>query len=133
MLKAMIGGIRAVTAASCVLIAIAYLFAIFFRQMAFHLNVEGDRVFADVPHSMFVLLSQAMIPDNQVLLAALFHQSWYLGLFGLCFFFLTAITIMNMIVGLMCEVMHCAATEGQQSQTYEAMSVKIKEVIGRID
>merc|ERR1719324_1277227 len=76
---------------------------------------------------------QGMMPDNGDLMSELGSQEWYLGLFFFVFIFLGALTIMNMLIGILCEVVDSVAEEENEAMELEKVSAEIRSVLEDVD
>ena len=110
MIKGMVVGMRSVAATLVMLLSITYLFAVLFRQLSDGSEI-GEEYFSSVPMAIYSLLCEATVPDNGETMTNLGIQEWYLGIMFAVFLLLTSLTILNMLVGVMCEVMTAVSKE----------------------
>lgn len=103
MIKGMLAGLRSVSIASFLLLCITYVFAIAFRLLTSDTTVGGEH-FRTVPRSAYTLLIEGMMPDNGSMMDLLANESWALGFVFFIFIFMASLTIMNMLIGILCEV-----------------------------
>lgn len=136
MLKGIVKGIRAVTSATVVLFVFTYVFAITFVSLAKDTPMleEGEEdVFQNVREAILRLTCESLFPDNSPLIYALLERNIALAFLCIFFFFLTSFTIMNMVVGMMCEVVADVARDSNESATFAELADKLKELYAEID
>lgn len=97
------------------------------------LVVSSKILFDSVPSALSLLLLDSLFPDQSQLVKDLYSEKPYLGILCFFFFFLTSFTIMNMVVGVMCEVIAGVAKERDENLLYEQLSSKLQEVCDDID
>jgi len=85
------------------LTSITYIFALIFRQLTKG-DAIGERYFRDVPSAMATLLLKGIIPDMEQLIDSLGDASYFFGVFGLLFVLLASLIVMNMLVGILVQV-----------------------------
>merc|ERR1711970_1154913 len=103
MIKGMKAATRSVFFTLLLLIIIMYVFAIAFVQLADGTDV-GLSHFEAVPESMFTLLIYGVLLDNVGFLTKALGGEYVLASLFLLFILLAALTVMNMLVGVLCEV-----------------------------
>eukprot|EP00441_Pelagodinium_beii_P035387 CAMPEP_0197635762 /NCGR_PEP_ID=MMETSP1338-20131121/11487_1 /TAXON_ID=43686 ORGANISM="Pelagodinium beii, Strain RCC1491" /NCGR_SAMPLE_ID=MMETSP1338 /ASSEMBLY_ACC=CAM_ASM_000754 /LENGTH=614 /DNA_ID=CAMNT_0043207887 /DNA_START=356 /DNA_END=2200 /DNA_ORIENTATION=- len=116
LLKGVRSALRSVFFTLCLLLIVLYIFGIAFTQVTSGSQV-GDDFFPFVTESMKTLLIYGTLLDNVAgLMLALQQESvWYWWLF-LLFILLAALTVMNMLIGVLCEVVGAvAATEKEEN------------------
>lgn len=96
---------RSVFFTFCLLAVIIYIFAVAFRQ----LTAESDDpvvelYFRSVPYTMKALFVYAIIPDMAPFLDNIGAMHIALGLLAMFFVILSTITVMNMLIGVLVEV-----------------------------
>eukprot|EP00928_Gymnodinium_smaydae_P026269 TRINITY_DN20688_c0_g3_i1.p1 TRINITY_DN20688_c0_g3~~TRINITY_DN20688_c0_g3_i1.p1 ORF type:complete len:726 (+),score=127.24 TRINITY_DN20688_c0_g3_i1:39-2216(+) len=108
MLKGIVVASRSVFFTLLLLVLIMYLFAICVRQLADQVSEPGDAFmgekFYSVPVSMWTLLLDGVLPDNAGLILDCAAVHPVLGVITIIFVLLAALTVMNMLVGVLCEV-----------------------------
>jgi len=93
---------------------IIYFFAIVFRQVTSDTEI-GDRYFPSVTASMSTLLLDGVIPDQALLVRENDSSHFLLGVLVVMFILLATLTVMNMLVGVLCEVVSVvSAVEKEQ-------------------
>jgi hypothetical protein len=86
-----------------------------------------------VPKTVYALLLQAVGPDNEGMMSEISEVRWTLGVFFAVFLFLSAITIMNMLVGILCEAMTTVAQQEQDAADLKRMSALLRQILTRLD
>eukprot|EP00929_Paragymnodinium_shiwhaense_P003056 TRINITY_DN10345_c0_g1_i1.p1 TRINITY_DN10345_c0_g1~~TRINITY_DN10345_c0_g1_i1.p1 ORF type:complete len:634 (+),score=116.42 TRINITY_DN10345_c0_g1_i1:66-1967(+) len=119
MIKGILTGLRSVAASLILLGSFTYLFAILFRQLA--ADTTAGEHFATVPESAYALFVQSCLPDNGDFMNMLFFEHWYLGCLFVFFMGIASMTIMNMLIGVMCEVMRVVSDDKQNQLLREKM------------
>lgn len=132
MVKGLVAGLRSVMITFVLLMIVTYIFAIIFRQLTFGSDV-GDSYFQSVPYAVYTLLIQGMLPDNLGLMEALRKDNWYIVIVFFLFLFFTALTFMNMLIGILCDVVSGVAGEEKFNAEMEHMRSKLQHVLNDID
>eukprot|EP00927_Polykrikos_kofoidii_P034234 TRINITY_DN2906_c0_g1_i2.p1 TRINITY_DN2906_c0_g1~~TRINITY_DN2906_c0_g1_i2.p1 ORF type:complete len:843 (+),score=124.19 TRINITY_DN2906_c0_g1_i2:135-2663(+) len=110
---------RAVFFTLCLLAMIIYVFSITFVQLSEDtLNVK-KLYFSSVLHSCSSLLLRGTLPDVSAIVEDLGKEHFMFGVLIMCFILLAYLTIMNMLVGVIVEVVNVVA-----SVEKEAMQVQ---------
>jgi len=105
---------RAVMVTMVLLTLVIYIFAIVFTQLCAD-NVLGDGVFKTVPSSMWTLFIKGNFPDLHDIASEISSENWFLMVIFLGFILLSAVTLLNMLVGILVDVVrNVAATEKEK-------------------
>lgn len=103
MIKAMGAAMRSVTFTLIILVVLVYVFSIAFTQM-----MEGTEVgrndFNGVLVSMNTLLLTGALPDQAEIVNTVGGHHFAYRIVMLLYIFLSTLTVMNMLVGILCEV-----------------------------
>jgi len=94
---------RSVLSTLCLLLVLVYVFAMAFRQLTNNTAV-GHKYFRSVPFGMKVLLLKSALPDGEEIVNALGNENVFYAFVGVAFMGLSGLTIMNMLIGVLCEV-----------------------------
>merc|ERR1712194_306513 len=94
---------RSVALTFSLLGAITYVFAMTFRSITTN-SEGGEEYFSSVPYAIYTLLIEGVMPDNAELMDRLLDEKWYYAALFFCFLFLAALTLMNMLIGILCDV-----------------------------
>jgi len=130
--KGMLAGIRSVSITSVLLGAVTYIFSIIFRQMTVGTKM-GEDVFPNIPYSFYHLVVEAMFPDNGAMFERLFAESFALGMLFFVFLFFSALTFMNMLIGILCDVVSTVSSEGKTQIEIDNLTVNMKTLLAGID
>lgn len=103
MIKGMSVAMRSVFFTLCLLACIIYVFSIAFTQLLTETDV-GSEKFYSVPASMNTLLLDGTLPDHESIVAAVAAEDVVSGVMVLLYILLASLTVMNMLVGVLCEV-----------------------------
>eukprot|EP00927_Polykrikos_kofoidii_P034699 TRINITY_DN29386_c0_g1_i2.p1 TRINITY_DN29386_c0_g1~~TRINITY_DN29386_c0_g1_i2.p1 ORF type:complete len:911 (-),score=190.03 TRINITY_DN29386_c0_g1_i2:76-2808(-) len=113
------------------LLIIMYVFAVIFRQLVDNVtdpmsvpNLK-DKYFSSVPHSMGSLLLEGVIPDMVEIVKDCSTQSWILGGLVLSFILLASLTVMNMLVGVLCEVVSVVSSVEKETLTVNYVKAQL--------
>lgn len=110
MIKGMVVAMRSVLVTLTLLTLVLYIFAIAFTQMLSGATV-GTEYFSTVAQSMNSLIAYGIImEDTPTVLNALGEESLFFGGMLLLFILLASFTVLNMLVGVMCETVRVVAT-----------------------
>jgi hypothetical protein len=112
---------------------IMYIFAIAFVQLAPEGGYIKSEYFEAVPSSMYTLLLYGVLLDNVgTLTKALGGEPVLLCLF-LLFILIGALTVMNMLVGVLCEVVSAVASTEQEEMLVNYVNAKLTTVMTMLD
>jgi len=130
LIKGMWVGTRSVLLTLVLLAIIVYLFGIAFRQLTKH-SAIGDQYFQSVPHSCFQLLLGGIVPDMADFVSAVARDSWFNTVLLLAFIFVASLTIMNMLIGILCEVVSVVASVEREQMTVNSVKANVLKVLKR--
>jgi len=120
LIKGMWVASRSVFFTLCLLVIIMYLFAIIFRQITPELaddNYLVDKYFDNVPKAMFSLLLEGVLPDMAPIISDCADEHPVLGVLILLFVLLASLTVMNMLIGVLCEVVSVVSSVEKEQMT----------------
>jgi len=134
LIKGMVTAMTSVFYVMCLLVIITYVFAIAFTQLAVGTEEIGDKYFANVGLSMYSLLIHATFLDD---LAGFMNDirgdMWYLIPLALIFICLAALTVMNMLIGVLCEVVSAVAATEKEEIMMNSVSEKLSGIAQSLD
>jgi len=114
MIRAMMIAIRSVMFSLCLLLGMVYVFALAFTQLLDGEESSDDSVsylkFRTVAVSMNTLLLQGALPDQADIIDDVGKIHWAYQLFMLFFMLLASLTVMNMLIGTLCQVVSVVST-----------------------
>mmetsp|Transcript_42241 Transcript_42241/g.92045 ORF Transcript_42241/g.92045 Transcript_42241/m.92045 type:complete len:371 (-) Transcript_42241:19-1131(-) len=128
----MVAGMRSVSIMLLFLVGITYVFAIIFRQVTKDTEIGAEH-FPSVSTAFYNLWLEGLMPDNASLMGILSDETWLFGLFFFLFIFLASMTLMNMLIGIICDVVR-SVTESQKEQNELVdMTSKISAMLFSMD
>merc|ERR1719188_140831 len=112
---------RTVFVIMCLLVLIVYTFAIVFTQLAKGTNLENS-ICSDMLTTMSTLLLGGILPDFKPTTDAMAAEDIFFAAFFFMFVLLAYVTIMNMLIGVLVEVVSVVASV--EKETYQVAAVK---------
>jgi hypothetical protein len=135
MVKALGVALRSVITAFGLLIGLTYVFAILFRQMLKG-TAAADIYFIDMPFTMKTLLMQGAFPDQQEMVNFVGDGDTMiekLSAFVLVMYLLlAAITVLNMLVGILCDVVTQVSTYEKEEALLLFVRESLQDLLGSI-
>ena len=136
LIKGMAAATRSVGYALCLLLCLMYIFAIIFVSL-----VEGTELqeiyFTGVVESMIVLLVHGTLLDGigEVLNDLRRKDGGGFSLFAIFFVFvlLSAFMVLNLVIGVLCEVVAQVSAEEKEAITMEAAVAKFNALLSELD
>jgi len=114
MVKAMVAGLRCVVGTLSLLGCVIYVFALCFRYLTDGQDL-GDKYFPSVPVAMNSLFLYGVIPDMSTIVQDVGSSHILLGFLMIIFVVIVSVMMLNMLVGLLVEVVGgVAALEKEQ-------------------
>jgi len=135
LVKGMAVASRSVFYTLSLLMAIIYVFAVAFRQLTDGLEV-GDTYFSSVPHAMSSLLLQGTLPDLAVFVTNVGREHIAIAVMLLLFVLLASLTVMNMLVGVLVEVVSVVSAVEKEELNVAYVKSRLKtisETYGSVD
>jgi len=133
LIKGIAAATRSVFFTLCLLGLLLYIFAIAFTQLTAGTDV-GEALFPDVASSMYTLLVCGALMDNiAVPLNKLGQLSFAFAALYLLFVLLATITVMNMLIGVLCEVVSAVAAVENETLTVSFVKNKLQGVLNKLD
>jgi len=132
MVAGMLGGVRSVMLTYVILVVVTYTFAVFLRQLGISRG-WGEEHFGTVPRSFYTLLFVSLFPDNAFLMDQILEDSKFGAALYYFFLLLTAVTIMNMLIGILCDNVFQVSDKQKKKRNVEKMSKVLKSVILSMD
>lgn len=130
LIKGMVAAIRSVFFTLLLLVILIYVFAIFFRQMSRDLPI-GDEFFPSMSEAMHTLLLHGIFVDavGSVVFVIADTDDYHLLIAYYVFVLLGACTVMNMLIGVLCEVVSAVAATEQEGITIAYTKERLLEII----
>jgi hypothetical protein len=124
--------IRAAFSTICLLLAIIYVFAVLFTQLLAE-KVEIRGYFDNVPQAMLTLLLKVVIEPEPDIMHVLLDIHWGYFVCILIFFTLACLTVLNMLVGVICEVMRDVHRAESASRIIAGVQEEIEKALRQLD
>jgi len=119
---------RSVFFTLCLLGIFIYVFAIAFTQLAKDTDLERD-YFPNVPEAMNSLLLSGTLPDQAEFVLRLGQEHVLFAIIGMFFILLTSLTVLNMLVGVLCEVVSVVSSVEKETMTVQFVKSKLLSLI----
>jgi len=136
MIKGMAVAMRSVFFTLFLLLCIVYVFSIVFVQLmgprgAFQpLSEDWDPTkFPDVVTAMNTLLMDGALPDEAVLVNLVGNESFVTRIVIMIFVLLAGLTVMNMLVGVLCEVVSVVSAVEKEALLVNFVKTQISEML----
>eukprot|EP00930_Biecheleria_cincta_P057118 TRINITY_DN43102_c0_g1_i1.p1 TRINITY_DN43102_c0_g1~~TRINITY_DN43102_c0_g1_i1.p1 ORF type:complete len:608 (+),score=115.53 TRINITY_DN43102_c0_g1_i1:77-1900(+) len=133
MIRAMMIAIRSVMFSLCILLGMVYVFALAFTQLLDGEDSSDESVantkFRTVAVSMNTLLLQGALPDQADMIDDLGKIHWAYHLFMLFFMLLASLTVMNMLIGTLCQVVSVVSTVENEELQIAFVKSELQQMI----
>lgn len=130
-LMVLLKGIKAATKSvawtSGLLVIIVYVFAVLFRILCKTNNLGKDK-FKSVPAAMAIFLLEGLLPDFAGPVTEIGNESFFFGVLFMIFIIFGSITVMNMLTGMLVQVVSYIA----ETNVEEGKLVYVKQEIERM-
>merc|ERR1719215_2515729 len=127
LVKGMLASTRGVMSLLSILICTLYIFAIVLKQLSEGSRM-GDEYFPNIPASMYTLVMQVVLLDGiGTLMLAACKEDVVCALVIGVMILLAAVTLMNMLIGILCEVMSTIAAVEKESLAVQYLKGAIIE------
>jgi hypothetical protein len=134
LIKGMVAAMRSVFYVMCLLLILTYVFAIAFTQLASDNDTLTTLFFGNVAHSMYSLMIYATFCDNLAyFMDSLRLEKWYLLILAMVFCALASLTVLNMLIGVLCEVVSAVAETEKQEVTMMKVAEKLFKIAQALD
>jgi len=132
LIKGILIASRSVVLTLVLLVMIIYVFSIAFRQLTHGTNV-GTQFFPNVPSSMATLLLKGTLPDQGPWVEMIGGESLVFGFCVLMYVILTTILLMNMLLGILVEVVKCVSVVEKETLLVNHVRDRLRAVFEEID
>mmetsp|Transcript_58512 Transcript_58512/g.104035 ORF Transcript_58512/g.104035 Transcript_58512/m.104035 type:complete len:640 (+) Transcript_58512:100-2019(+) len=133
LIKGMAAATRSVFSVMCLLIIIMYVFAIAFKQLAEGTSM-GAYYFPSVQHSMYTLLIYGTFLDDLAPFCdEVGAESAACLLLVMIFVLLAACTVLNMLIGVLCEVVTAVAETEKEEVLVSFVTTKLQTLLQTLD
>jgi len=133
LIKGMVIAIRSVFSTLLLLMIIIYVFAILLTQMLSETPTGIDQKFQTVPQSMNTLLLQGVFPDQGDAINALLAEDLSYYFILLAYLVIGSLTVMNMLIGVICEVVTVVAQVEKEESTGNEIKQRLSELLPELD
>lgn len=134
LVKGMLTAMTSVFYVMCLLVSVTYIFAIAFTQLAVGTETVGDKYFANVSLSMYSLLIHAAFMDDLAeFMNDLRFEYWPLVALALIFVCFASLTLMNMLIGVLCEVVSAVASTERAENRSNQVQRKMETILKNLD
>jgi voltage-gated sodium channel len=134
LIKGMISAMRAVGYVMCLLVLFTYVFSIAFTQLSVGTPRLGDSYFQHVGFGMYSLVIYAtFLDDLSELMDDCRHDKWPLVFLALVYIMLASMTVMNMLIGVLCDVVSCVARTEKEEMVTEMVNQKMHGIAKELD
>lgn len=136
-IKAINLGLQSIFWTLVILLGVVYVFAIMFTQLLDGRNQPADdlanKSFGSLGQSISTLLLLGALPDQVDVMEGLGEINWIYYLLMLCYLFMTTITLMNMMVATLCEVIRIISTVEKEQVKLANMKDTLAEILQETD
>lgn len=133
LVKGIVAATRSVIFTLALLLILLYVFAIALRQLTDGSPV-GESRFTTVPSSMYTLLIDACLMDSLGTLVRALEKDNLLGVLVFWIFvLLSSCTVMNMLIGVVCEVVSSVASTEKEALMVDLVRTHIKPLFDMVD
>lgn len=134
LIKAVVVGGRCVVFAGVLLLTIVYIFAILFRQLSKGREAVGTKFFPSVPYGMSVLLLElGVFPDQAQDIREVSAADPLLAIFITLFVIVALVTVMNLLIGIMCEAVSAVARVEKDNLAIGGVKDKLRGIYRQLD
>jgi len=133
LIKGMLIAIRSVVSTLLLLVIIIYVFAILLTQMLSGSTTGQEQKFETVPQSMNTLLLQGVFPDQGDAINALLAESLSYYFILLIYLVVGSLTVMNMLIGVICEVVTVVAQVEKEEAVGGEIKARLAELLPELD
>lgn len=110
-----------------------YIFAIAFVQLLMETQV-GQEHFNTVPKAMYTLIVRGALMDNIGAISdTIGDESIIIGMLFYVFVLVASLTILNMLIGVLCEVVSAVASVEKEAMTISMVKSQLMKVVEEID
>lgn len=130
--RGMIEGMRSVLAVLCLLMLFVYIFAVMFTMTLSGADVVGG-VFDTVPRSMNILLLQVLCGPDVDFIQSLLAVHWLYYVMYLSFLLIATLTLMNMLIGILCDVVSNVADDSKEEILLKEVRSQVNRLANELD
>merc|ERR1712178_12209 len=112
--------------------AIIYIFAILFVQLTANTEV-GTSYFRGVMPAMGTLLMEGNLPDHATFVDDVYEGSVMWGVLLMIFIFITAMTVMGMLAGILVEVVNVVSAVEKEKMAVDFVKDELYGFLNEVD
>jgi len=132
LVKSMVAAIRSLVFTFCLLFVMLYIFGMTFRQLANQSLAEA--YFSSLPHAMYTLLIHGTFLDSlSTVVEVIASQSRICALIFWVFVVLSSLTVMNMLIGILCEVVSAVSATDREAMLVTFVKEKMRHFLRELD
>uniref|UniRef100_A0A7S1L2C6 Ion transport domain-containing protein n=1 Tax=Alexandrium catenella TaxID=2925 RepID=A0A7S1L2C6_ALECA len=131
LVKGMFEGIRSVSATLVLLVFIIYVFAVMFVQLLSGTEV-AEGCFNTVPEAMNCLLLEGVFTEQAEFIRKLLAADWKYYVFMLVYLLFASLTVMNMLIAVLCEVVSVVAQVDKEENQLQELKSKIADLVSSL-
>lgn len=128
LLKGISAATRSVFFTLCLLALMIYIFAIAFTQMCEDTDF-GNEYFPTVPIAMNNLLLKGTLPDLAQFVEDAGREGWFFQVLMLVFILLSSLTVLNMLVGVLVEVVSVVSAVEKEQMMVNFVKAELGEML----
>merc|ERR1712007_99832 len=128
MVKGMVAGTRSVCTTLVLLVGVIYVFALIFRQLTAGEEI-GNQYFSSVPKAMLSLFLRGVIPDMSAFIEDVGSNHWLLALLIVAFVLLATLMVLNMLIGVLVEVVGGVASLEKEQQSATLVKSSLVKIL----
>lgn len=133
MLKGLAQATRTVSCTMVLLLAVVYILGIVMKQLSMGTDM-GDEYFSTVPLSMYTcMMAGTLLDEVREVMDAVRKESWVCAVVFSCVIVFSALTMMNMLVGVLCEVIGQVASTEKEEMLVAAVKKELREFLDELD
>lgn len=132
LLKGIKVALRTVTFFFLLWAIIIYIYAVVFKQIT-HGSAHGWKYFETVPQAMNTLLLNGLLPDFTAIVMELLLADPFLWPLIMSFILFASVTMMNMLVGVLVEVVGALSSMEKESTMVANVAYQLRSAFGNLD
>ena len=126
-------GMRSVLATFGLLMALVYIFAVMLTQLLKDSESDLQSSFSGVVVSMNTLLMQGIFSDQAQFFGQMLDEGFLYYSIFMAFMLTGAFTVMNMLIGVLCDVMSNVADDQKDETIVSQLKNQIEQLIAEVD
>jgi len=132
LIKGLSMAVRSTFSTFVLMFLIVYVFAILFTQLL-SASTVGKGKFETVPMSMDFLMRQGVFPDQSDIIGDMLAEHWAYYMSIVIYLLLGSLTVMNMLIGVICEVVNTVSEVEGEEMLVGNVQEKIQKLLPELD